>query len=373
MMFLSRQAKITSLQALCLGAVCVLTRSAAAQSGDVDLFPVTPGNTPAPAPAPLGAPAERAPTDLFVSPEPLPSPSPSPSPSLPHHEPRARPTRWDITGGLSGSIYTIHPGPYANTDFDQQGNRGSASVGPIVFLTPVVDNDAPRSLQPFLQRTSSVYGDVFGGGFVTRHGNGAFTRTDSLVGADAGADVYLTRHLALTGGIRYAYDVLHDDVLVRKGHSFSGSAGVGARIGDARIDASYGFGAYNFDGSFVKPGWGSVGLSAYLLLAESFAITLSGHVNDRGGGGGLNLGLYATKDFGVFAGFSGATFTYTDSDVRSNRYNGSAGFSYWATPALRFYWSYVLGVNSSPSQPLQEIERREIEHALSASVVARLP
>jgi hypothetical protein len=278
-----------------------------------------------------------------------------------------------MTGGLSGSVYTIHPGPYSNTDFDQQGNHGSGSLGAIVFLTPVVDNDAPRSLEPFLQRTSNIYADVFGGGFVTRYGDGAFTRTDSLVGADAGADVYVTRRLALTGGFRYAYDVLHDDVLVQKGHSFSGNAGVGVRIGDARLDASYSFSAYDLDGSFLKQGWGGVGLSAYLLVAESFALTLGGHVNDTGGGGRLDLGLYTSKDFSFFGGFSGDTFTSLLRDVRSNRVAGSAGFAYWVTPTVRLACTYVLGASSTPSQPLQEIERRTIEHSLSPSFIVRLP
>lgn len=363
MTFPARAARITSIQALCLGAVSVLAAPAAAQTGDTELFTVAPASPP-----PLGAPAEPGPTDLFV---PVDPPAPPPPPT--RQDARGAATRWEMTGGLSGSVFSIHHGPAGDASADQHGNRGSIYVGPEVFLSPVVDNDAPRSLQPYLQRTSTVYGSISGDGFVTRYGNGAFTRKYTSGSVNVGADVYMTRHVALTGGFQYGYNVLHDETILNKEHSFWGNAGIGVRLGDTRVDASYSFSAQDVDGSFRKPRWGSVAVSAYLLFAESFALTLAGHGSEDGGGGSLGLGVYTKKDLGFYCGFSGGTFVYIDSGTRSNYYTGWLGTSYWVTPTLRFYWAYSLSFNKSPSQPLQPYESDEIEHSLSVSVIARLP
>lgn len=333
------------------------------QPGETELF--KPEAPPAP---PIGARAEPGPPDLFVAPEVPALPGPPVRAEL-----RGAPARWEIAGGLSGSVFSIHTGAADNGSVDQHGNRGSAYVGPTVFLTPVVDNDAPLSLQPYLQRTSAIYGGISGGGFVTRYGGGAFTRKDSSVGANVGADIYVTRHVALTGGFQYAYDVLHDESIEDKGHALSGNGGVGMRLGDTRIDASYSFSAYNLDGAFVKPRWGSVALDAYFLIAQSFSVELSGHAAEEGGGGAVNLALFAKKDLAFFGGLAGQTFVYTASGTRSSVYGGSLGLSYWVAPTLRFTWAYGLGLNNAPAQPLQAYETHQTTHSLSASFVARLP
>jgi len=191
------------------------------------------------------------------------------------------------------------------------------------------------------------------------------------IDANVGVDAYLTRHFALTGRIGYAYDVL-DDVTVNKSHTFFGRAGFGVRFGDARLDASYAFDARNTDGTFAKPRWGTVGLGAYVVFARSFALGLSGHARDGGGGGGLDLGYYPMKDLGLFLGASGGTFVYS-TDIRANYDTGWAGVSYWVTSGLRLYWTYALVLTHAPAQPLRSLEFDEVEHALSISAILRLP
>lgn len=365
----ARRANIPAIPALCLGALCLTATPAAAQSSGSDIYTLDQDRH---APPSSGAPAAPAPPAPFPEPEPEPEPLAPRAPPAPI-DARNAPARWQINGGLSGSVYTIQYGPDSNSGQDAHGNTGSIYLEPILFLTPVVDNDAPHSLQPFLQRTSEVYASISGGGFVTRYANVGFTRKSSHAETNVGVDAYLTRNFALTGGFGYGYGVLHEDVTVNKQHSFSGSAGFGVRIGDARLDASYNFNAYDQDGTFAKLRWGAVGLRAYVVFAQSFALTLGGYVSDGGGGGSVDLGYYPTKDLGLFAGFLGQTFVYYTTDVRANRYTGSAGISYWVTPSLRFYWSYSLQVNDAPVQPFQPYEIHGTEHALSLNVLARLP
>ena len=271
---------------------------------------------------------------------------------------------------MSGSAYTIHYKANGSAAPAQHGNRDSVYLAPLVFLSPVIDNDAPRSLQPFLQRTSTFSVSVSRGGFATRYGNGAFTRTYSSMGADVGVDTYLTRQFALTGRIGYAYGVL-DDVIVNKSHTFSGSAGFGVRFGDARLDASYSFDARNTDGTFAKLRWGAVGLRAYVVFARSFALGLSGNVRDGGGGGGVDLGYYPMKDLGLFLSAAGQTFVYYSPDIRASYYTGGAGISHWVTPGLRLYLTYALKLTHAPAQPLMSFESDEVEHTLSLNAILR--
>jgi hypothetical protein len=183
----------------------------------------------------------------------------------------------------------------------------------------------------------------------------------------------VTRHVALTGDFQYAYDVLHEESFVQKDHSFSGNAGFGVRLGDCQFDASYSFSAHDVDGTFAKPRWGSVRLSAYFLFSESFSVTVSGHGAEDGGGAGIDLAFFTAKDLAFFAGLAGQTFVYVIDGRRASAYDGSLGLSYWVTPTLRFSWGYALGLDNTPSQPLQPFETQDIEHSLSVGVVARLP
>jgi hypothetical protein len=353
-----RPAPTSALQTLCLLALSGIAAPAAAQSGDTELFTLDQDRRVPPPADPAGGPP---PTTLAELPPPPP-------------EPRAGGARWSLGGGLSGSVFSIHYGPAAGGFADPHGNRGSVHLGPTVFLSRVKDDDAPRSLQPFFQRTSTVSADVRGGGFVTRFGDGgAFSRTDSYVGASASVDAYLSRNFALTGGFGYTYDVLHQSLTLNKGHAFDASAGFGVRIGDARLDASYTFNAYDVDGTFEKPRWGSVALTAFVVLARSFTLGLRGHADAAGGGAEVDLGYYATKDLGFSAGFSGRTFSYAATDVRTNYYTGSAGISHWTTPGTRLSCNYTFGYFDEPTQQLERVGYTQIEHTLSVNALARMP
>jgi hypothetical protein len=321
----------SSIRALCLAAVVLVAGPAAAQPID----------------AGVPAPTEDA------------GPEPGPRELAP-------PTRWSLGVGLSGSIYTI----YFDAADDQHGNRGRVYAAPTVWLTRVIDDDAPRSLQPFLQRTGSVYGSVVGGGFVTRYG--AQSRTNSYFSTDLGVDAYGTPHFALTGGGGYTYSVLDDD-FVNESHAFSGRAGLGVRAGDARFDASYAFRARATDGTFEDLRWGTVSLRAYVVFARRLALDISGEVFEGGGGGGFDVAYYPLKDYGFDVGAHASSFAYVGSDTRANEYTGSAGLSAWANPRLRFSWGYDLTLIHTPLQPPTALEADEVEHELSFNVILRFP
>ena len=346
-MALHREAKTASIRLLCTLPLSLAATPASAQSSGADL-PVE-GPSP-PAAAPVSATSEP------------------PAPP----EPPSAPARWELATTLSGSVYTIHVTQEGFQLPDQSGKSGSITAGPIVYLTPVIDDDAPRSLQPFLQRTSTVSATITGDGFITESASRAFTRKSSLIGLSAGVDRYVTRGFALTGGLGYSYSALHDGE-VTHAHGLSASAGFGVRLGDVRLDASYTFDARDLDGTFATVRWGTVNAAAYAVVAKSVVLRLYGLISDGGGGGGGSVGYYTTKDIGLFLGGSGRAFVYYLPEVHSHSFSGWAGISCWATPSARVYGTYSLNINQTPAQPGRLTQADTIEHALSVSVNVRIP
>lgn len=345
MTFLAKLANPASIHALCFAVACVIAAPSAAQSRVLERRMAIPGRIDA---------RERSET-----------PATRPRRLLP-----GWPARFQLSGGLGGSLYSISPG-------GQIGNRGSVGIGARYFLAPVVDDDAPRSLQPFLQRTGSISARVRGGGFSTVYRPGGrgpeLSRSYTYVGASAGVDAYLTPYLALTGGAEYAYDVLQDAPILNKGHSFQAAAGLGIRLGAARIDAAYAFEAYDLDGSLTTLRWGTVALSSHVVVAQAYAFTAAAHIGDGSAGGSLDFDAYTTKDFGFSLGLSGGTFHYSASNIRANHYAGTVGMSNWLGPMLQLSCAYEFQFNDSPAQPLRSYRTQQYEHTLSLGLIARLP
>lgn len=331
-------------------------------------------------PPPLGAlpPPPPALPALPPPPSALPPPPPPgvpPPPAPPRNEAPALPgvgPSWELDAQASGSLYSLsYPGVSTSTS----GNAASGSLSVTRFLAPLVDDDAPRSLQPFLQRASSIYIGVGGGGFVTRNPNAGQDRTDTNFDANAGLDIYLSRYFAVTGELSYGFDVLHDVGVDQDSHLFSGSAGFGLRFGDVLFDASYTFTADDVDGSFAPIRWGSATITAFCVFDRRFTLNIWGTALQDGGEGGLELGYYVTQDFGAFLGGLGARGQLYSEDVLVNRYSGMAGLSYWVGPRTRLAAYYTFVVNDEPTQFVDEIEygSTQVEHTLELELVARLP
>jgi hypothetical protein len=293
----------------------------------------------------------------------------------PHSLPAVGPS-WQLGATLSGSLYSVDSVPVAGgISPDTKGRSASGALEVIRYLAPLVDDGSPRSLEPFLQRASTISASLGGGGFATENPYGSRDRTSANLGARAGMNVYLARYLALTAAFGYGYSVLHDVISNHERHGFSGSAGLGLRVGDARLDASYTFAASNVDGTFAPLQWGSVQLSAYVVLARFFTLSPWGRVMPHGGEGGLDLGLYATRDLGFFLGGFGGRSAFSSSDVLFNRYGGSAGLSYWAVSRARLAAYYRPTYTDVSPQVVDGLMYgyRQLDHSISLEVAVRLP
>jgi hypothetical protein len=339
---------------LCLLALALVAAPVAAQSPPAGPFPGTP--------LPVAAPAPGMPE--------------LPPPSDPTH---AAPSSWEIELSLAGSTYALQP-PTPNVAFASSasfhGNRASGGVEVTRYLGPVVDDGAPRSLQPFLQRTSLLYATLLGGGFETRNPDG-FTpsRTDANLSLEVGADIYLSPYVALTAAVIYGYDVLHDVGIDQKQNIFGGSLGLGFRYHDVRFDVTSGFTAFDVDGSFSPVRWTGLKGNVYGVISRSVALTgWVGPVPD-GVAGGAEVGWYATPDFGIFLSGYGERGEIFSNSVVASRLGGKAGPSFWVSPTVRFAAYYTLTYTDVTEQVVdgQTNGYTELDHQLSLYGVLRLP
>jgi hypothetical protein len=250
---------------------------------------------------------------------------------------------WQVDSTATGSAYSLQESGTSGRDL--AGQAGSGAVGMTYFLQPVSEDGAPRSLQPFLQRASTAFVSLGGSHFVT-HNPGAFVdRTDWSGGVSSGVDLYLTRMLAFTFALGYAYDVLQDVAVDQATHDFWGSVGGGLRAGDVRLDALYSFTASRSGGAFASPRWGSVRLSAFAVLERRLTVSLSGTALSGGVQGSGALTYYPTQNLAIFGGGSLGRADFYRSDIVDRRYAGDVGLSYWVSPTVRLLGEYTLTID----------------------------
>jgi hypothetical protein len=289
---------------------------------------------------------------------------------LPPPPPPRATSSWEISAALAGTIYSIHDTTsFAGSDLG--GNRARGSLGAVSYLTPVVDDDSPRSLQPFLQRVSTVSASLGGGGFVTRAPFGS-DNGDRWVDASAGVDVYVSRYVALAASFAYEYDSAYPsgDTI----HALSPTAGVGLRFGDVRIDASYSFIATSINGRFSPVEWGSAGLGVYAVIARTVVLNPYGRILGGGGTGGASIGFYPQRDLGFWVtGYGGRSERYAQR-LLATSYGGSGQIAYWFTPSFKLVATYYADVIDVPDQftSTGSIGYHELQHTLSLEAAVRL-
>ncbi|HEY4120503.1 MAG TPA: hypothetical protein VGM56_21710 [Byssovorax sp.] len=255
---------------------------------------------------------------------------------------------WDVAlDGSVGSTSFSQAGSYLGVSETSTHGQGVLEV--TRFVAPVVDDDAPRTLQPFLQRASTVSVSVNAGGFFTRLPGNEGAETDVNVAASAFADVYVTRFLALTAGFSYRYDdvqlPLGDTILVGETHVVSPSAGVGVRIGDARIDLSYAASIFASGGGSGDGDWGTIALGAEVALRRKLYLHAVASAFHAGAGVYAGAEYFLTKDLSGFVDGLGSTGAYTSDLSRLAEYGFDVGVAFWPMPRLRLVAEYALTGN----------------------------
>jgi len=283
---------------------------------------------------------------------------------------RERDAIWQVNTTVSGRMYSIdQASPSPSTD----GMAEGLDLTLIKFVTPLHDDGAPYSLEPFLQRRSRLSFSLDGGHFSTRNPLGSVDRTNWSGGIGGAQDTYVQRWLALTSGEGYHYDALHDVGVHQSSHAFAGSLGLGVRAADTRVDVSYGLLVVDVAGS-VKARQ-SLSLSAFTVIARCFSASLSGTVIPSGAEGDISLEYFPTRALGVFAGaFAGRGQLHSD-DLLFRRYAGRAGLAAWIDHAFGILGEYALTIENLPTQGFDQSVPgyREVSHTVTLEIYWRFP
>ena len=214
---------------------------------------------------------------------------------------------------------------------------GSGSAGGTLYVgAPIVDDDAPLSLQPFLQRASTLSLTASVGGGTFRYDAGGEVKNLNG-GAGIGANVFATRALAITAGFSAfgsGYPALPGSKTTTL---LAGSLGLGVR-GDLgtlawRIDGRYAFTPFH-DGTRWLTTWGSVTFGLRAAFARRVLIDLGGTVSASGGGAAVDLYVHFGKRFALFVGAAASHGEFVDTHRGYTAVSGNAGFSWWLTDTV---------------------------------------
>ncbi len=257
---------------------------------------------------------------------------------------------------------------------------GTGNVAGIIYLRPLVDDDAPRSLQPFLQRASTVSLGFSLGGFTTSQG-AATLKQERLFGQSAALDAYLGRTFALTGAIgvtQYRDQRLGtvpqpfplppvQGVVTTDTQAYDVGIGAGLRFGDLRVDLAYHFQPSESNGQWLIR-WGRVFASARWAIARRAFVSASVNTVDGGGGGSLGGTVHPTRDVDLSAsGFYARGHLYTLESASYDRGGFAASAGWWLAP--RFFASLgyqATGLRSGDTPTTWQ-------HDVTASLVFRVP
>lgn len=276
---------------------------------------------------------------------------------------------FQVDASLSVTRYAItYPLRVPGTSGSQEG----ASTTLVAFGRPLRDDDAPYSLQRFLQRENTVSFSISGGHFDTANQAGGADRTEWYGGLGASFDAYLKRWFALFGGVSYDYFALSDVGLSQTGHSFTTDLGVGFRYRDTRLDLSAAEAGSRMAGAF-GPWRGSLTMSLLTVIKRRGSFTASGSLVHGGGEGSLEGEVHPNKGTGVFASaFAGRFEPYTE-PILVSRYIGSAGFVGWFDASTALLGQYSLTYEKDPATPYVTNGSEQLSHAVLIEAYFRFP
>lgn len=268
----------------------------------------------------------------------------------------------------------LSPRIYGGTDTAGAGFVGGASFA-VHPLAPILDDDSPPELQPFLQRVSSV--ELRAAGAYDRIRN-----VTTIVGTDAAAtlaaDFVIARYLVL--GARAGWDDRRTEAVdlppatglsLEERHPLSFGLSVGARVGAVRFDL-------NWDTWGRRPGDYSEGKHLVSVRARGvadrrFDVTVelhssSGGLFERGSFGAVLGGAwYPTRPVGLGVEvFAESASVWSGSENVTRAIGGALRASWWPTARVGLSLGYAATTETDASQTY-------VRHAMRLGVTFRLP
>jgi hypothetical protein len=245
---------------------------------------------------------------------------------------------------------------YFNPDLTASSTVGAVGISAQFFLSPVLDDDSPRSLQPFLQHVGSLALSISpGAGSISGGSRSPFgvhgSSSEAFSSEGIGVDAYVTKVAAITATLSHSYVGTTGSFNNLTSHSISVSAGGGAHLGDTRLDFAYTFEASSQHGDFATPVFGVISAGVHTVFGRHVELSLAARGFDTGLGGSGELTGYIGKSVALFIGaFGDYHRRRVAHGAPDNRYGTFAGVGVWAGPVLHLVGSYTLSGFTVPSK-----------------------
>jgi hypothetical protein len=249
-----------------------------------------------------------------------------------------------VHAGDSGLNPASSAGPSAAIDFELWGGGWSeqrrdsrtfqGAISGIWFSHPLADDGTPLSLQPFLQRASSIGISAIAGAYSTSDPTWPGTATSQWAGFSLAVDRYLTPELALTGEAGVESQAFGSPI---PGTATPGlvlpwlSAGAGLRIQDTRVDLAWRFSPVVSGGAIDARAPGFFSLSLQSVIGQQLLLAGSVRTRASGGGAAASFNYYLTPRFQL-----GGELAFRRERPASP---GSSVADHWVPGADASYWT----------------------------------
>ena len=245
---------------------------------------------------------------------------------------------FSLGGDFQGTAVRMAPPIIGFSDGHTLGGTGGA--GFTLFGQRVIDDDAPPTLQPYLQRVFQLHADGGAGGFRFRQdADAAAPGNDSTNGyADVNLSGYASWFYGYLGfGVRDRNDS-------PSGYSFLTlpvDAAAGVRFGDVRLSLGWTFAPTRVDTRpFSVPFWGGVYAHAYAVVRRQLSLSAAVNVLEGGAGASGGATVYLARRFGVGVSVGGS---HQHASLPGYTFDGAGGtlsFEAWTSARVAVALGY---------------------------------
>ena len=211
---------------------------------------------------------------------------------------------------------------------------GSASISAFVHHR-LRDDDAPLSLQPYLQRTGAVSASLSFSGFSTESPTLPEPYHGTTFGGTLSLDAYPGEIFTLwlsAGFFRSRADGGYSGNPGTEWLLPRAEIGPGVRIDDTRVTVGYSYAPTITNGTYDGRGLGQLYLNITTVIARRAYVSAVGELILSGGRGLLDVGVFPSRAFGLGASFEYAEGAiYFDSHDVYRRLQPTASVSWWIT------------------------------------------
>lgn len=263
-------------------------------------------------------------------------------------------SRFELSLGAEFAAESITlPSQMLLPDDSMLSTGGQGGIGLTLFATRVVDDDAPPSLQPYLQRVSQLHVDGGASGYSASPATGGQLLPATGYGGyvDVNGTAYLDRFFfaSLGAGVRYRSDTRGSGLyFASTTDSISIPIGIsaGPRFGDLRLGLGWSVVPTRVgDDIFRVPFWGNVSLEAYDVVRRRLVLRVEVDVYDGGAGAVGSAAVFLARRFELGAFVRGSQEHVYNTTLTDGHAGAGLDFEAWTGPRLALELDYSFDWN----------------------------